>query len=469
MQLHGKRVTLFGLNRSGVAAAQLLWTHGAILTITDTRTRAALSAERDALDTFLKDQAPPHPDYRTYFGGHPSDCIADADLVVVSPGVPLDIPILCEARAMALPIFSELEVAARLCPAPIIAITGTKGKSTTTLLTAALLNASGTFPNVCVAGNIGVPLAAEVQNLTPHDIAVVEASSFQLEATRCFHPKVSVVLNISPDHLDRHGTMATYRAAKQKVAENQTEADWIVLNAADAAAKTFTATTRAKPVYFTDKTVPENTTFSGTFRDGSALFAQSEGVRQKVCDIADIPLPGEHNVRNTLAAIAVGSLFGVTPSAVQEALRTFDRSHPALSHAFESVRTVAGVQFINDSKATNVAAVAAALESLDGAHVLLIMGGYDKGNDYAPLREIVQKRVKAAVMLGQYTQQIEKTLANTTEILKAATMAEAVKVAYTHASPGDVVLLSPANASFDMYSDYKARGTDFKAAVAALR
>ncbi|MDE0690561.1 MAG: UDP-N-acetylmuramoyl-L-alanine--D-glutamate ligase [Candidatus Poribacteria bacterium] len=477
MQLHGKRVTVFGLNRSGIAAAKLLYSQGAVVTLTDTRAREALSAEIAALN------APPEPSkaqtansrlsntcnpYQTYFGGHPLECITDAALIVVSPGVPLDIPILCDARSRNLPIFAELEVAASVCPATIVAITGTKGKSTTTLLTAAILKAGGRFPNVCVAGNIGVPLAAEVQNLTSRDIVVVEVSSFQLESTVTFHPKVSVVLNLSRDHLDRHGTMSAYRAAKQKISENQTTADWIILNDSEASVKDFAASTSAEAVYFTDKGAPETSSFSGTFREGSELFVQQHGIREKICNIADIPLPGAHNVQNVLAAIAVGRIFGVTGAEIREALQCFDRSHPALSHAFELVRTLEGVRFINDSKATNVAAVKAALESLADAQVLLIMGGYDKGNDYTPLREIVQTRVKGAVMLGEYTQQIEKTLADTTKIMKAKTMAEAVQVAHKHAVPGDVVLLSPANASFDMYSDYKARGTDFKEAVDAL-
>ena len=477
MQLHGKRVTVFGLNRSGIAAARLLYSQGAVVTLTDTRAREALSAEIAALT------APPEPSraqtansqlsntctpYQTYFGGHPLECIADAALIVVSPGVPLDIPILCDARLRNLPILAELEVAASVCPATIVAITGTKGKSTTTLLTAAILKAGGRFRNVCVAGNIGVPLAAEVQNLTSRDIAVVEVSSFQLESTVTFHPKVSVVLNLSRDHLDRHETMSAYRAAKQKISENQTNEDWIILNDSEASVKDFAASTSAKAIYFTDKGVPENPAFSGTFRAGSELFVQQHGIREKICNIADIPLPGAHNVQNVLAAIAVGRIFGVTGAEIREALQSFDRSHPALSHAFELVRTLEGVRFINDSKATNVAAVKAALESLADTQVLLIMGGYDKGNDYTPLREIVQTRVKGAVMLGEYTQQIEKTLANTTKIMKAKTMTEAVQMAHKHAVPGDVVLLSPANASFDMYSDYKARGTDFKEAVDAL-
>ena len=468
MELQGKRVTVFGLNRSGVAVAKLLRSYGAAVTVTDTRSAEALSAEIPELNTLLKSDETCNL-YQKFFDGHPAECIADADFIVVSPGVPLNIPILRDARAQGLPILGELEVAASVCPAPIVAITGTKGKSTTTLLTAAILKAGSKFPNICVAGNIGVPLAAEVQKLTSQDIVVVEASSFQLESTVTFHPMVSVVLNLSRDHLDRHRTMSAYRAAKQKISDNQTSADWIILNSLDASAKDFEASTAAKKVYFTDRDTPEDASFLGVFREGSALFSQWNGTRQRICDITDIPLRGAHNVQNSLAAIAVGLIFGVSETQMREAFQQFDRSHPALAHAFEPVRTLTGVEFIDDSKATNVAAVKAALESIKDSQIVLIMGGYDKGNDYTPLREIVQIRVKAAVMLGEYTQQIEKTLADTTDIIKAQTMAQAVQVAYKLAAPGDVVLLSPANASFDMYTDYKARGANFKAAVDALQ
>ena len=468
MELQGKRVTVFGLNQSGVAAAKLLRASGAAVTVTDTRSAEALSAEITALNAFPQSDST-RSLYQTFFDGHPAECIADADFIVVSPGVPLDIPILREARARGLAILGELEVAANISPAPIVAITGTKGKSTTTLLTAAILKTGNTFQNICVAGNIGVPLAAEVEKLTSEDIVVVEASSFQLESTVTFHPRVSVVLNVSRDHLDRHKTMMAYRAAKQKISENQTSADWIVLNRADASVKDFETSTAAKKVYFTDRGVPKDSSFSGVFREGSGVFAQWNGRRKRICDIADIPLPGAHNIQNTLAAIAVGLIFGVTETQIQAALRQFDRSHPAFSHAFEPVKTLTGVEFIDDSKATNVAAVKAALEAITDSPIILIMGGYDKGNDYTSLREIVRSRVKAAVMLGEYTAQIEKTLADTTEIIKAKTMTQAVQAAYKRAAPGDVVLLSPANASFDMYTDYKARGINFKAAVNALK
>jgi UDP-N-acetylmuramoylalanine--D-glutamate ligase len=263
--------------------------------------------------------------------------------------------------------------------------------------------------------------------------------------------------------------MAAYRAAKQKISDNQTATDWLILNGSDASVKGFAASTAANVLYFTDAGVPEDSSVSGVFSEGSELFAQWKGARKRICDIGDIPLRGRHNVQNVLAAIGVALVLGVTETQIREALQQFDRSHPALSHAFEPVRTLTDVEFIDDSKATNVAAVKAALESIENTQVVLIMGGYDKGNDYTPLREIVRAKVKTAVMLGEYTQQIEKTFVNTTDIVKAKTMVEAVKIAYKHASPGDIVLLSPANASFDMYTDYKARGSDFKAAVDALQ
>ena len=461
-----QKITVFGLNRSGLAVAALLVSLGARVAVTDMRTADALSTEIACYREFA-------PNGTLYLGGHPEACIADAELIVVSPGVPLDIPILREACSRDIPIWGELEVSARCCPAPIVAITGTKGKSTTTLLTAALLEAGGGFENVCVAGNIGVPLAAEVRHLTHRDIVVLEASSFQLESTLTFHPKISVVLNITPDHLDRHGTMEAYAQAKQRICARQTSADWIVLNRHDCSAR-FAAGTQAKAVYWND-------TVTGEPPERWA---------------ASMPLPGVHNVQNALAAITVAKILGVTEAAIRRALKNFDRGHPAFAHAFELVKTVNGVQYINDSKATNVAAVKAALESIspdavaresvvsspqagcdtysrvgrlpaaaERKNVWVILGGVDKGNDYTPLTSLVQARVKGAILLGGHTQRLKASLAGLTALFHAETMAEAVQIGFARATPGDVVLLSPANASFDMFTDYKARGDAFREAV----
>lgn len=478
----GKRITVFGANRSGIAIARLLHDLGADIALTDTRDAEALSAEITQLDK---------SSIQFYLGGHGESCIANAELIVVSPGVPLDIPILVEAKKRNIPILGELEVSASLCKARIVAITGTKGKSTTTLLTAAVLEASNLFSDVIVAGNIGVPLASKVATLTAEDIAVVEASSFQLESTVTFCPAVSVMLNFSRDHLDRHGTMEAYCNAKRKICSNQTRAEWIVLNAADATAKSFAHATAAKTAYFTDNLSDteqepkmschklDSGIGAHLRRNGNniGVYVYKEDQEQWVCNVDEIPLAGAHNVRNILAATVVGTIFGVTPADMRKAILEFNRGHPAFEHAFEKVGTINGVDYINDSKATNVIATYAALESIEKTfefgenrkRVFLIIGGYDKGNDYEPLIKLVQTKVKSLILLGEYTQNIQKTFASCADMYPTATMEAAVEFAYTQATAGDVVLMSPANASFDTYTDYKERGEAFKNAVNSLK
>ncbi len=451
MTFADKKISVFGLHRSGVAVAKLLDDLGAKVLVTDPKSSDELQADIDD----LKDR-----DIDFILGGHDQRCIEKMDLIVLSPGVPLDIPILQEARSASIPITGELEVAASLCAAPMVAITGTKGKSTTTILTTELLK-HGNFHRVCAAGNIGVPLSSEVQGLTAEDLVVIEASSFQLETTTQFRPVVSVVLNLSRDHLDRHKTMAAYRAAKLKICANQTSTDWIVLNALDENVLSFADETQAKEVYFTDTATVE----MGTYVKDNQIFAKWEDESHWICDVGDSPLPGKHNLQNILAATAVGQIFGISPNMMRSAICNFSPAeHPPLEHAFEPVRTINGIRFINDSKATNVAAVKAALESLSDP-ILLIMGGYDKGNSYQPLIECVRSKVKELVLLGSHTGIIRNALAAYVVTRDAGTMNDAVELAYSHAVPGDVVLLSPANASFDMFTDYKERGQAFREAV----
>ena len=451
MTFADKQISVFGLHRSGVAVAKLLDDLGAKVLVTDPKSIDELQVDIDA----LKDR-----DIDFILGGHDQRCIEKADLIVLSPGVPLDIPILQEARSAGIPITGELEVAAGLCAAPMVAITGTKGKSTTTILTAELLK-GGNFRRVCTAGNIGVPLSSEVQDLTAEDLVVIEASSFQLETTTKFRPVVSVVLNLSRDHLDRHGTMAAYQAAKLKICANQTSTDWIILNASDENVTNFADETQAKTVYFTDTASVE----MGTYVKDDQIFAKWDGESHWICDVGDSPLPGRHNIQNVLAATTVGQIFGIAPNMMRSAICNFSPvEHPPLEHAFEPVRTINGIRFINDSKATNVAAVKAALESLSDP-ILLIMGGYDKGNNYQPLIECVQSKVKVLILLGSHTGIIRNALAAHVVTRDAGTMIDAVELAYSQAAPGDVVLLSPANASFDMFTDYKARGQAFREAV----
>lgn len=451
MTFADKQISVFGLHRSGVAVAKLLDDLGAKVLVTDPKSSDELQEDIDA----LKDR-----DIDFILGGHDQRCIEKADLIVLSPGVPLDIPILQEAGSVGIPITGELEVAASLCAAPIVAITGTKGKSTTTILTAEVLK-RGNFRRVCTAGNIGVPLSSEVQDLTAKDLVVIEASSFQLETTAEFRPIVSVVLNLSRDHLDRHKTMAAYRSAKLKICANQTSTDWIVLNSLDENVLSFGDETRAKSIFFTDTATVEQ----GTYVKDNQIFAKWEGESHWICDVDDSPLPGRHNLQNVLAATAVGQIFGISPDIMRAAICNFSPAeHPPLEHAFEPVKTINGIRFINDSKATNVAAVKAALESLSDP-ILLIMGGYDKGNNYRPLIECVRSKVKGLILLGAHTGIIRNALAAHVVTRDVGTMTDAVELAYSYAVPGDVVLLSPANASFDLYTDYKARGQAFREAV----
>lgn len=476
-----KYITIFGANRSGIAIARLLYELDANITLTDTRGRDTLANELSQLNDIPIEYQ---------LGGHELSCIANAELIVVSPGVPLDIPILCEAKERNIEILGELEISAALCPAPIVAITGTKGKSTTTLLTAAILERSNVFSNVIVAGNIGEPLADKVSTLCEQDIVVVETSSFQLESTTSFHPSVSVFLNFSRDHLDRHRTMDAYLSAKCKIYANQTKSDWIVLNAADDKIKRLSDDTEAKKAYFTDCLKATDRGLrnycqemdckigAGLRSNGNEIWIYNHHNEQEdlICNIADIPLAGAHNIRNVLASTVVGTIYGVSVSDMRDGVLEFDRKHAALEHAFEKVRVINGVDYINDSKATNVIATSAALESTikntsageKHKRVFLIIGGYDKGNDYGSLIDLVRDSVKCLILLGEHTYNIEQSLNGCAKMYNTTSMNEAVKYAQTHAVQGDIVLLSPANASFDMYSDYKERGEDFKNAVNSL-
>lgn len=476
-----KQITIFGANRSGIAIARLLHEFGANITLTDTRSRDLLSTELAQLDGIPIEYQ---------LGGHEKSCIANSELIVVSPGVPLDIPILCEAKRRNISILGELEISAALCQAPIVAITGTKGKSTTTLLTAAILERKNSFSNVIVAGNIGDPLANKVSTLSEHDIVVVEASSFQLESTVSFYPNVSVFLNFSRDHLDRHKTMDAYFNAKRKIYANQTESDWIVLNATDDIVKKISSDTDTNKAYFTDNLRDSDKGLKyfceelgckvgvGLRENGDEINVINYDNKQEeiICNVAEIPLAGSHNIRNILAATVVGTICDVSVSAIRQAILEFDKTHTALEHAYEKVSVINGVDYINDSKATNVIATSAALESIikntctgvDSKRVFLIIGGFDKGNNYEPLIALVRGSVKCLILLGEHTHNIQHTLNGCAKMYHTTSMKEAVDYAHAHTVQGDIVLLSPANASFDMYTDYKERGEDFKDAVKSL-
>jgi len=453
--LRGKRVVVVGLGRvSGVSAVKTLGALGAQVVVNEARSASECG---DALAELAED--PSVRDVEYVFGGHPASVLEGASLVVLSPGVPYDLPLLERARSMGIPTIGELELAYRLSRCDFVAITGTKGKTTTTTLLGAMLE--GSLPvRVRVAGNIGVPLALTARELERGDILVAEVSSFQLESIVSFRPRVAVVVNISPDHLDRHRTMEAYVSAKRRIVENQRSDDLLVVNGDDAVAREFSQWTRARVVEFSMK----RPVAEGSYLEGDALIWQQDGVSERVARTSDIGVPGRHNVANALAAMTAALSLGASREAVVAALRAFR----GVEHAYEPVGRVGGVLYINDSKATNLAAVKAALEATDAGRVVLIMGGVDKGNDYDEILPLVRERVRHLVLLGTDTRRLREAFTGVVPWTAAETMRDAVGMAASVAEPGDTVLLSPGHASFDLFANWKERGNAFKQAVREL-
>jgi UDP-N-acetylmuramoylalanine--D-glutamate ligase len=447
--LGGRTTSVVGLARSGVAAARLIRRLGGDVLASDSSPLDALSAVARRLES---------AGCRLWGGGHPAAAFAGAELVVVSPGVPLGLPALGAARARGVPIISELELAWRVMQADFIAITGTNGKTTTTALTGELV-ARGPRPTV-VGGNIGLPLSERALDFPADGIAVVEASSFQLEATERFRPQVAAVLNLSPDHLDRHGSFEAYVDAKARIFANQTAADWAVLNCDDPAAVELATRTAGQVVWFSRRReVPR-----GVFVENGWIASSLGEPSEPIAPVAELGLRGQHNVENALAATACALWAGLAPAAIRSGIAAFR----AVAHRIEPVRTSRGVAFYNDSKGTNVASTVKALESFTEP-VVLIAGGQGKGQDFNPLGAAALGRVRHAVLLGADRDKIHRALAASgisTE--DAASMEDAVGRARAAARPGDVVLLSPACASFDMFRNYEHRGEVFKAVVRGL-
>ena len=444
--LAGRRVTVVGLAKSGIAAARLLAAAGADVRGTDAKPIASLGPDVAALSGA---------------GVRPVDgpaALDGAELLVVSPGVPLYGDQLAPARARLVPVIGELELAWRAMEADTIAITGTNGKTTTTALTGALL-AEQSRP-VFVGGNIGTPLAARALDFPADGLVVAEVSSFQLETIEAFQPRVAAVLNVTPDHLDRHRTFARYLDAKARIFMNQTEHDCAVLNADDEAAASLAARTRAHVVWFSR----QRTLDHGVFVQDGWLVARLNGHGDRICPLGDIQLRGAHNVENVLAATACALWTGIDVDAIRRAVARF----PAVAHRIEFVRDVAGVQFYNDSKGTNVASTIKALESFT-ERVVLIAGGKGKGQDFTPLAEAARGRVSHAVVIGEDGDKIASALdAAGVAITAADSLASAVQAARVAARAGEVVLLSPACASFDMFDNYEHRGDVFKKVVEEL-
>jgi UDP-N-acetylmuramoylalanine--D-glutamate ligase len=442
--VHGLRVTVVGAARSGVAAAELLARRGARVTLTEQRDTIASAAELTAAGVNLET------------GGHRRQTVLETDLVVLSPGVPLDHPLIAEAKAAGVPVIGEIELAFRWLQGRVIAITGTKGKSTTTTLTGRMLEASGMRARI--GGNIGLPLSSQVDDSTPDTVHVVEVSSFQLETTDRFHPWIAALLNFSPDHLDRHPTVEAYAAAKARMFERQGPDDWAVVNADDSEAVAIAARAGSRRRWFGLHGIADGITVAGdTIVERSAL-----GDRALV-PLASVRVPGRHILSDVLAASAITRLAGATPEGLTRAVEAFR----GLEHAMELAGEIGGVRFVNDSKATNVVAAARSFESVRSGLVAIIGGRY-KGGDFRDLRAPLQARTRALVTIGESAPLIEEALSGIAPVRRAITMDDAVRQAFGLAAAGDTVVLAPACSSFDMFASYADRGQAFKDAVARL-
>ena len=446
MELKDKRVLVVGLGKSGVASALFLKKHGARVTVSDTKSGDELRNEIPVLlDHGITVET----------GGHGDRTFRGQDLIVVSPGVPVDAPPLVQARALGESVIGEIELAAQFLPGPIVAITGSNGKTTTTTLAGEIMTAGG-LPTL-VGGNIGTPAISLAERANPETVIVLEISSFQLETIQTFRPKIAVVLNVTPDHLDRHRTFEVYADAKARVFENQQGSDFAVLNADDPTCVTMGTRTRAQVFWFSrQKEVQQG----AWVRDGIILFRDQAGQRE-ILQVSEVPLKGAHNLENVLAAVCVGVLMGCAPEKIREAVGNFK----AVEHRLEFVATIHGVDYYNDSKATNVDATIKALESFP-ANIHLILGGKDKGSDYTVLNDLLRQRVKRVYTIGAAAAKIESQIK--AEVVHAETLENAIRKANAVAQPGDVVLLAPACASFDQFKNYEHRGKVFKDIVRSL-
>ncbi len=440
-ELRGKRVLVIGLARTGIATARFCAEHGATVTAMDAHAESELGAE--VLN--LREEG-----VKLDLGSHPETSLLNQDLVIPSPGVPADAPVLQSARAKNITVWSEIELADRFLDGRLIGITGSNGKTTTTSLVHHILEVAGF--STLVAGNIGTPLISRVNLTTETTVTVAELSSFQLELVETFNPDIAVLLNLTPDHLDRHKTMDAYASAKARIFENQTESDFAVLNADDPACAPF-APKRAQVYWFSRKQQVKQ----GAYLRGEEIIFRTRKQEEILLRREEISLPGAHNLENVLAAATAARLEGAPAAAIADAVRTF----PGVEHRLEFVAEIAGVRYYNDSKATNVDAALKALEAFPGK-ILVILGGKDKGSDYSALQPALRERSVLALLIGAAAEKIEQQIAGSVVIERAGTLERAVEIASQAARRGDVVLLAPACASFDQFENYEQRGRVFK-------
>jgi len=454
---YGKKAHVIGIARSGLAAAEVLRSLGATVTMHDHKESPQFE---DALNKVLK------MGLEAKTGEHAYEGIEAADLVIPSPGVPPACPGLVTARDRGIPIMSEVELGYRISPAPIIAVTGTNGKTTTTALIGDILRRDGVHVYVAgniVAGDIRLPLSRAAFRASASDIIVAEISSFQLEWVSSLRPRIAALLNISADHLDRHSDLDDYARTKARIFECQEPEDCAVLNADDPGVMAFAPGIKAQIWQFSRKSEVE----LGTFARGTEVWVRTAAGDEPVCDTSAMKLRGVHNVENVLAAAAVVLAFGGSKHSIQESVNAFE----PLEHRLEPVAQIGGVEFVNNSMCTNMLAGIRSLEAI-GSPAIVIAGGKGKGegSDYAPLGEAFKKHAKHVVLIGEDAPLIEEAARKVgfEKMSRAVSMAEAVDKAWRHAEPGDTIVLSPGCASFDMFRHFEHRGQVFKAAVAAL-
>jgi len=451
----GKRVTVFGLGRSGRAAADLLLDLGAVVTIVE---------EQPGQDFESTSKAYGLRGAHVFQGDQIAEGLRDLDLLVVSPGVSKDHLLVQEISQRDIPIIGEIELAGWFLRAPIIAVTGTNGKSTTVRLIGSILQQSG--KRAFVGGNLGIPLCEAVPRPTHpsqvpnYDYIVAEVSSFQLETIHRFKPWIAALLNVTPDHLDRHPTQEEYRAAKQRIFENQTSQDWALINVDDPVVRAMALSARSGVCEFSLIQKVKQ----GVYLEGGEIRARMHGREFSIVRREALPMRGDHNVANAMAAMSVGLLCGCSVEDMVRALQ----STPTFEHALEVVREWQGITFVNDSKGTNVDATLKALHSFEEP-LVLILGGKDKGGDFSQLADTIKRQVKGVVVIGEATQKIIQALDRIKPITLAASLEDAVSQAAAFASRGDVVLFSPACASFDMFRNYHHRGLEFKRVVGELQ
>ncbi len=449
MELKEKKVLVIGLGKTGIATARFVAARGGVVTVSDEKPGSELAEALDALAGLS---------LRVFAGGADTAALDGADLVVPSPGVPPFNPLIREAEKRGIPVVSEIELAFRYLRVPVIAITGTNGKTTVTTLVGHLLTQAG--KKAFVGGNIGNPLIGYVGGPQDDDWAVIEVSSFQLQRIETFRARVAVLLNVAPDHLDYHSDYAEYRWAKERIFENQQPGDLAVLNADEPDTAALAGKLTARVVFFSARTEPAEG--MGLRRD--TLVYRTGGSEIETYPASMIRIPGRHNMENVMAAIMAARYAGCTPGTIVEGVAGFK----GLDHRIEFAGEKDGVAFYDDSKGTNVSAVVRALEAFE-TPVILLLGGRDKNGDFGALEPTIRQHVREMILFGEARDRIGGQIGGIVKTVTAVTMSDAVHAAYRDAAPGDVVLLSPGCASFDEFRNYAHRGEVFKQTVRGLK